>query len=142
MTNTTTATQTASDTEAATLEAVQNTSNAWIAAFNRGDADACAAAYTEDATMKAEPVAEVSGRDAIRDFWQGVLAGDPGTLRYEDPRIHVLDSQTAVLSSRWSMSRLGGGVITHELWKLQDDGVWRLTTDHFEIRQQGATSQP
>lgn len=114
---------------------VEQASKAWIAAFNRGDAKACAAAYTADAVMTARPVADVVGREAILEFWVDVLAGDPGTLRYEDPQIHVLDAQTAVLSSRWSMSNLGSGVITLELWERQQDGSWLLVEDRFEIRQ-------
>ncbi|MEM7586505.1 MAG: SgcJ/EcaC family oxidoreductase [Acidobacteriota bacterium] len=115
---------------------VEATSQAWIACFNRGDAAACAAGYTEDAVMTAQPIADLRGREAIHKFWADVLAGDPGTLRYDDPQVHVLDSQTAVLSSGWSMSRLGSGIITLELWQLQDDGAWRLSEDRFEIRHQ------
>ena len=120
--------------ETARIE-VESASAAWIAAFNRGDAEACAAAYSEDAVMEARPLADLRGREAILKFWQQVLADNPGTLHYDDPRVHVLDANTAVLSSRWSMSRLGSGVITLERWERQDDGAWRLVEDRFEIRQ-------
>ena len=115
---------------------VQAASQAWIEAFNRGDHEACAAAYTEDASMQGRPLASIRGRDAIAEFWQGVLARDPGKLIYEDARIHVLDEHNAVLSARWTMSRLGRGLITLERWQKQSDGAWRLSEDIFEITEQ------
>ncbi|MEM9597068.1 MAG: nuclear transport factor 2 family protein [Acidobacteriota bacterium] len=115
---------------------VEAASRAWIETFNRGDWEGCAAGYTEDAAMEGRPLADVKGRAAIADFWKGVLAQDPGTLVYEDPRVHVLDGRTAVLSARWSMSRLGRGLITLERWQRGDDGVWRLAEDLFEITEQ------
>lgn len=136
-------TQTApSDPDVGVHEAVEAASAAWIDAFNRGDVEACADAYSEDAAMEARPLADLRGRDAVRSFWKEVLAGDPGTLRYLDPCIHVLDARIAVLSSRWSMSRLGSGIITLERWERQDDSVWRLVEDRFEIREQKTTDTP
>lgn len=122
--------------------AVAAASMAFIEAFNRGDAEGCAHCYSVDATMEARPLADLRGRDAIRSFWQEVLDGDPGTLRYLDPYIHMLDERVAVLSSRWSMSRLGSGIITLERWEQQAGGNWRLVEDRFEIREQNSASKP
>ena len=115
---------------------VQDASEAWIAAFNRGDHDACAAGYSEDASMQGRPLADVQGRAAIAEFWAGVLAQDPGELTYEDRQVHVLNERTAVLSARWTMSRLGRGIITLERWEKQTDDAWRLTEDIFEVSEQ------
>ncbi len=114
---------------------VQAASQAWIDAFNRGDYQACAAGYTEDASMQGRPLANLEGRAAIADFWKGVLARNPGQLIYEDPQIHVLDENTAVLSARWTMTRLGRGLITLERWQKQSDGSWLLSEDIFEISE-------
>ena len=115
---------------------VEAASVAWIAAFNRGDYAACAAAYTADAAMLGRPLADIEGREAIETFWQDVLSKDPGQLAYEDPQIHVLADTVAVLTACWSMSRLGHGIITQERWEKQADGTWLLTDDTFEIRGQ------
>ncbi len=114
---------------------VQAASQAWIDAFNRGDYQACAAGYTADATMQGRPLANIEGRAAIADFWKGVLAQNPGQLIYEDPQIHVLDENTAVLSARWTMTRLGRDIITLERWQKQEDGSWLLSEDIFEISE-------
>ncbi|MEM7349652.1 MAG: SgcJ/EcaC family oxidoreductase [Acidobacteriota bacterium] len=114
---------------------VQAASQAWIDAFNRGDYRACAAGYTEEASMQGRPLANLEGRAAIEDFWKGVLAQNPGQLSYEDPKIHVLDENTAVLSARWTMTRLGRGIITLERWQKQSDGAWLLSEDIFEISE-------
>lgn len=124
---------------------VQAASQAWIDAFNRGDYRACADGYTADASMQGRPLANLEGRAAIADFWKGVLAQNPGQLIYEDPQIHVLDENTAVLSARWTMTRLGRGLITLERWQRQEDGSWLLSEDIFEISESfepAATSAP
>lgn len=115
---------------------VQAASEAWIEAFNRGDHEACAAAYSADAALQGRPLADVQGRAAIAEFWAGVLAQDPGELTYEDSQIHVLDEGIAVLSAGWTMSRLGRGIITLERWEKRDDDAWRLTEDIFEVSEQ------
>ena len=119
--------------------AVEAASRRWIEAFNRGDAEACARGYTENASMQGRPLADVTGREAIEQFWRGVLEQDPGELMYEDARVHTLNESTAVLSARWSMSRLGSGIITLERWEKQADGRWLLAEDIFEISEQEAS---
>ena len=122
---------------------VQAASRAWIDAFNRGDYRACAAGYTEDASMQGRPLADLEGRAAIEEFWKGVLGQGPGQLTYEDPRIHVLDEETAVLSARWTMTRLGRGIISLEKWQKQADGSWLLSEDIFEITESfGQEAEP
>lgn len=120
---------------------VEAASKAWIEAFNRGDYQACAAGYTDDASMQGRPLADLRGRPAIEEFWKGVLSQNPGKLVYLDPRIHVLDEGTAVLSAGWTMEHLGRGIITLERWEKQDDGTWLLAEDIFEIQEQFAPSQ-
>lgn len=113
--------------------AVEAASQAWIAGFNRGDAAACAAGYTQDAVMQGRPMADLQGREAIQKFWHDILSQDPGELTYHDTRVHALNADTAVLSARWTMSRLGSGIITLERWEKQDDGTWLLAEDIFEV---------
>ena len=112
---------------------VASASRSWFAAFNRGDFVACSEGYTDDASMQGRPLADIRGRAAIADFWKSILDQDPGELVYHDARVHALDADTAVLSARWSMSKLGQGLITLERWERQGDGAWLLAEDIFEV---------
>jgi len=52
---------------------------------------------------------------------------------YIDPKIVVIDESSAILSSGWKMNK-AKGVITKELWVLQDDGSAKLREDAFEAQ--------
>ena len=56
---------------AQTAAAIQKLDNAWAAAFNKGDAAAVAAMYTEDAAVLPPGHEMVKGRAAIEECWQG-----------------------------------------------------------------------
>jgi uncharacterized protein (TIGR02246 family) len=49
---------------------IQKLNDAWTAAFNRGDAAAVAAMYTEDAYVLPPGADMVKGRTAIEGFWR------------------------------------------------------------------------
>ena len=111
--------------------AVEAASEKWKTAFNAGDAAACAACYEPDARMVAMPFGEFKGRDAIEAFWSRIIAEGFSDVAYVEPRIEVIDDKSAVLSAGWTMNK-ARGVITRELWVLQDDGTALLREDHFE----------
>jgi uncharacterized protein (TIGR02246 family) len=48
---------------------IDKLNDAWAAAFNKGDAAAIAAMYTDDATVLPQGGAMVKGHTAIQDFW-------------------------------------------------------------------------
>jgi len=48
---------------------------AWQDAFDRGDYEAMAAAYSEDAVLRATDMPTVSGREAIVRFWRTACEG-------------------------------------------------------------------
>ena len=59
----------------------------FVSALGRGDADALAALYAADATLLPPGATPISGREAIRRFWQaGLNAGIVG-LRLEAARL-------------------------------------------------------
>lgn len=60
-------------------EGVHAANRAFEAAFNAGDAAGAAAVYTADGQALPPNGATVSGRDALRDFWQAVM--DMGVKR-------------------------------------------------------------
>ena len=54
-------------------QAVEAGNAKWMAAFNRGDAAAVAALYTDDATLMPPNSEIVEGRQGVLDFWQGAI---------------------------------------------------------------------
>lgn len=114
---------------------VLNTASKWAEAFNSGDANGCASFYTVDATMHAEPVAQVKGQEEIQKFWQQLIDDGFAEVKYLDPKVSVISETEAELCSPWSMN-LARGMIHREIWSKQADGRWLLSDDHFEIQEQ------
>jgi ketosteroid isomerase-like protein len=114
---------------------VLSASSAWIANFNQGSALACAAAYSEDASLSATPFGRFSGRTAIHGFWHNMLDIGLSDLVYEDVRLHVIDDNRVLLSANWSMNK-ASGVISKELWVREHDNIWRLVEDDFTVLAQ------
>lgn len=119
--------------QARVLQAVNEASARWKAAFNRGDYVGCAAQYEVDAVMNAMPFGQFVGREAIQGFWQQLIADGFSGVDYVEPSIEVLDDNSAVLKSGWKMNK-AAGVITNELWVLQNDGTAKLREDDFEAQ--------
>ncbi|MCH6255647.1 hypothetical protein MLD52_03755 [Puniceicoccaceae bacterium K14] len=113
------------------VSAVKAASNKWRVAFNSGDASECAAQYEGSAVMKAEPFGVFEGAENILAFWQKLIDDGFSDVEYVDPKIDVIDEQSAILSSAWKMNN-AHGVIHRELWVVQSDGVAKLREDHFE----------
>ena len=115
------------------LDAVNKASQQWKNAFNSGDAAGCAAQYEADAVMHARPFGTFTGTEAITGFWQQLIDDGFSGVDYIDPKIEVIDQQSAVLSSGWKMNK-AGGVIHKELWVLQPNGEAKLREDDFEAK--------
>ena len=115
----------------AVVAAAQAASEKWKAAFNRGDAAACAACYEEGALVIAKPFGSFTGRSEIESLWAKVIADGFCDVEYLEPEVTAESDTTALLTSRWRMNK-GHGVITRELWALQPDGTALLREDHFE----------
>lgn len=116
------------------IEQVRQRSRRWIADFNRGDVDACVAAYQPDATMDARPMGSFRGAEQIAGFWRPFVASGAGQLEYRNVSLEARGERTVLLSADWSMN-VGSGVITEERWVKQDDGRWLLAHDAFEVLQ-------
>lgn len=105
-------------------------SEKWRHFFNRGDAKGCASMYEENAKMVAEPFGTYNGRQEIEAFWRSIIDQGFTDVAYIDPAIEQVDESATVLTSGWKMNK-AQGVITRELWVVQDDGSMRLREDHF-----------
>lgn len=114
------------------IEATKKASERWKAAFNSGDAKGCAECYEEDATMEAKPFGTFNGRAEIESFWAKIIADGFSDIEYLDPVIEVLDDKKTHLSAKWKMNK-AHGIITKEIWVLQEDGTALLRDDAFEV---------
>ena len=113
------------------IEAVKSASERWKNAFNSGNAAECAAQYESDAVMQAEPFGTFEGVKNIQDFWENIMEEGFSDVEYIDPKIDVVDAQSAILKANWKMNE-AKGIIHRELWVLQEDGSAKLREDHFE----------
>ena len=113
--------------------AVNTASQNWQNAFNSGDAKAAASLYEQDAVMVAKPFGTYEGRPSIQTFWEGLVKGGYSDVAYVNPKLTILDTQTAQVTSDWTMNK-AKGVITNELWVIQPDGTALLREDHFEAK--------
>ncbi len=117
----------------AVLDAVQKASEQWKNAFNSGDAAGCAAQYETDAVMTAKPFGIFTGTQQIQAFWENLIGDGFSDVEYVEPKLEVIDEQSAVLVSGWKMNK-AHGIITKELWVLQSDGSAKLRIDDFEAQ--------
>ncbi|AOT06916.1 YybH family protein [Pseudoalteromonas luteoviolacea] len=105
---------------------------AWQHAFNRQDAQACAQQYTEQATMKALPFGEFTGRDQIAEFWQDIMNQGFNDVDYTEVDWQSSPDGGYILTSNWTMNK-AYGVVHKEHWIIEQDGQARLIYDEFEV---------
>ncbi len=115
------------------IAAVEAASTKWKNAFNAGDAARCASAYEENAVMNAKPFGTFTGRTEIEAFWAKLITDGFADVEYVEPKLEVRDKTSAILKSGWRMNN-AHGVITNELWVLQEDGTALLREDDFEAQ--------
>jgi len=113
-------------------EDVQRAVGGWKAAFNAGNALACAAYYEDNAVMTALPFGTFTGGAAIQAFWANLVAGGYSDIAYIEPEFVQVSPTEVHVKSKWTMNK-AHGVITKEVWILQADGSARLRTDNFEV---------
>lgn len=115
------------------IDKKREASKKWQSFFNQGNAAGCASMYEVAALMHAKPFGEFNNQNDIQEFWQQLVDQGFNDVRYIEPKIEVIDKNTTLLSSKWTMNK-AHGVITREIWVLQDDGEMRLREDHFEAQ--------
>lgn len=113
------------------IDAVNKASETWKESFNTGNAAGCAAQYEADAVMHARPFGTFTGTAEIQAFWEKLIADGFQDVQYINPKLEVVDDQSAILRSGWKMNN-AQGVIHKELWVLQADGSAKLREDDFE----------
>lgn len=109
----------------------------WDAAFNAGDADAVAAAYTKDALFLPATHDVINGSDGVGEFFAGLF--DMGVTGHKLELIELReDGDTIVGAANWTATgkdsegadQPWGGVATH-VFERQDDGSLKLMVHTF-----------
>jgi ketosteroid isomerase-like protein len=118
-------------------QALAETRATFVAALGRADTQALAALYTADATLLPPAAAPISGREAIRRFWQaGLDAGivairlDAAWLEHDTRLAYELGGYELRLEPAGSSTVVDRGnyLLVHER---QDDGSWRRRVEIF-----------
>jgi uncharacterized protein (TIGR02246 family) len=104
-----------------------------VAAYNRGDAAAMAALYTEDGQLLAPNAPTMTGREAVQGFWQAVM--DMGVEKVAIFTGEVEDhGDTATEVSEFKLFGAGDQELDQGkfivIWK-KVDGQWKLHRDIF-----------
>ncbi|WP_318480279.1 YybH family protein [Photobacterium leiognathi] len=115
------------------LEACKAALAAWQQAFNGLDAKGCAAQYTQECVMEARPFGVFEGRDAIENFWQGIIDQGFNNVDYTDVTWEAEGDNGYILTAKWTMNK-AFGVVHKEHWAMQSDGSARLVSDCFEVQ--------
>lgn len=107
-------------------------------AFNASDLDGLTALYEPEATMIGMDGSELSGTDAIRENWAGLLAfGGQMTLT---TRYAIEKGDIALLSNDYTV-KVGDDSVsgsTAEVVRRQPDGTWLRLLDQPEFVHPGA----
>ena len=101
----------------------------YVAASNRGDVDALAALYAEDAVLLPPDHGPVEGREAIADFWR---QGTDHGLAIRTIRVDV-QSDLGYLVGRYTLPATDQEPADSGKYLLclrrQSDGTWKVTAD-------------
>ena len=110
-------------------------------AFNRGDAAAVAALYTEDATLLPPGADILSGRGAAQARWQAAYDTGARNLSLDPVSVETYGGDAAREIGRFTLEAPGRGGQTARVegkyvvvWKKTADG-WRLDTDIWNLNR-------
>ncbi len=118
-----------------TRESIEAADKTLCERFNAGDAPGVAALYASDAALLPPGVARIDGRDAIQQYWQGML--DAGikdisltTLEVEEAGDSAIEvgviSATAPGEGDVRVTLTGKYIV---VWRRDGGGNWRLHRD-------------
>ena len=96
------------------------------AAFNKADAKALTALYTDDAIHLADDNRVISGRAAIEQFNRESFADKPPTLTVRPGRTRLITADVAVTEGTYELADGERGV--YVITALRHDGQWKLAS--------------
>jgi len=109
-------------------------------AINSRDAGAAAALYTEDARALPTNSDVISGRAAIREFWQAGIDGGIKDVKLESVTVDAPGDGTAYEVGRYELTVDSGEAAIHDvgkyvvIWKRLESG-WHLHVDIWNTSQ-------
>ncbi len=112
-------------------DTIQVEDEKFMATFDRGDPAGMAALYTDNGQLLPANSDFITGKQAIQDFWQGVM--DMGVKKAKLEPIEVEGhSDTAYEVGKYTLQGEGGQVLDTGkymvIWK-QEEGQWKLHRD-------------
>jgi uncharacterized protein (TIGR02246 family) len=121
---------------AQTKATIDKLNEAWVAAFNKGDAAAIAAMYTDDATVLPQGGPMVKGATGIKDLWAGVIKdfSDPKLTTVElhsmgEVMAYEIGTITAKTKATPPQDVAGKYVV---VWR-RSGATWKLAADIFNF---------
>ena len=98
------------------------------AAFNRNDAKALAALYTDKAIRLGPNNEVLYGRAAIEKFYVGSFGGTPGALSIRPGPTQMITADVAVLEGRYEVAGATGIHGAYFLTIVRQNGQWKLAS--------------
>jgi len=118
--------------EAADLAAIRAASRQFVAAFNRGDAKALAALWTEDGELVEEGGSRLEGRKAIEAAYAGYFAQHPqGRMQVVIDSLRLLSDSAAIEDGRAIVEPPPAGapgIGKYTAVHVKRDGQWLMST--------------
>lgn len=114
---------------------IEQRNREFVAAFNRGDAAGVAAAYIEDARVLPPGGAMVSGRQAIQQFWQGVMGMGVREVDLRTQEVEASGDLAYEIGSATLRIEPAGGSPTTDtvkyvvVWQRRAGESWQLAVD-------------
>jgi uncharacterized protein (TIGR02246 family) len=123
------------------IESAKKLDADFMAAFNKGDADATAACYWDSPEMVMYPPAamERRGWQAARDEFAAFFKNNPGAqLRLIDPQYRVAGPDV-VGYGRWTVTQSNGQQLNGRYTEImaKKDGKWVMVLDHPSVPMGG-----
>ncbi|MFQ5946580.1 MAG: YybH family protein [Anaerolineae bacterium] len=116
-------------------QAIEAASTEFAEAFNRGDAAAVAALYTEDAKVLPPNSEMVDGKQAIQEFWSGAMEMGIRDFALKTVDVGFNDDLAYEMGTYTLNIQPEGGQATTDtgkyvvVWTRQGDGSWKLAVD-------------
>ncbi len=114
---------------------IEKGGEAWMAAFNAGDAAGVAALYSETAMLLPPDATQIQGRQAVQDTFQAWIDDGLKDIVFETLEVEASGDlayevglySVKVPAENDQMTTATGNFLV--VWKKEADGVWRLYRD-------------